>query len=166
MIITEDGPLNGRIGTITGVSETSEHILYVQLREGGPHIPVGEQEMRAASQQCKDCLGRGWIAGPIYAMEGSHKCPTCNGTGTIYRTGPYRLTDGIWSDGVDRSSKIRLHKFHLDNPSRPIVLQTWDQRPDGGYDWVAIESKYGEPEYFPTFEEAIAYADKAARGGE
>lgn len=79
------------------------------------------------------------------------------------RTGPYRLADGTWSDGVDRTSKIKLHKFHIDNPSRSIVIQTWDQLPDGGYEWVAIESKYGEPEYFPTHAEAIAYADRMAR---
>lgn len=80
-----------------------------------------------------------------------------------FRKPPYRLDDGTWSDGVDRTSMIKLHKFQIENPSRPIVIQTWDQRPDGGYDWVAIESKYGEPEYFPTHTEAIAYADRMAR---
>lgn len=115
--------------------------------------------MYVAEQPCKYCGGLG-----EWAWSGkAYFCGTCDGAGTIHRTGPYRLADGTWSDGVDRTSMIKLHKFHIENPSRPIVIQTWDQRPDGGYDWVAIESKYGEPEYFRTHAEAVAYADHHAR---
>ncbi|MGP9528165.1 hypothetical protein [Glutamicibacter sp. AOP5-A2-18] len=118
--------------------------------------------MTEDAQECKDCNGKGYFD-RNHLGKTPTSCQTCEGDGYKYRAGPYRLADGTWSDGVDRVECIKLHKFHIENPSRPIVIQTWDQRPDGGYDWVAIESKYGEPEYFPTHAEAIAYADKQAR---
>lgn len=157
VIITEDSPLKGRTGTITGVSKTSEHIMYVQLRDGGAHIPVGDQEMRAASQQCKDCDGEG---GSYFNGWYWDKCPTCDGTGTIHRTGPYRLADGTWSDGVDR---------HIELADREPTLNRWEVWQDDFGDWVASCGRTDEcdslREDFPpgAFAEAIAYADRTAR---
>lgn len=113
-----------------------------------------------AKQICKDCAGRGWIAGPLYAMEGSYKCPTCDGTGTTHRTGPYRLADGTWSDGVDR---------HIELADREPTLNRWEVWQDDFGDWVASCSRTDEcdslREDFPpgAFAEAIAYADHHAR---
>lgn len=104
-----------------------------------------------AKQICKDCAGRGWIAGPLYAMEGSYKCPTCDGAGTIHRTGPYRLMNGEWSDGVDRSEPI-------------------DTRPCSNRYEVTTGKKYSHVWHeslpaaeFDTWAEAIRYADYHAR---
>lgn len=111
-----------------------------------------------AKQICKDCAGRGWIAGPLYAMEGSYKCPTCDGTGTKHRTGPYRLADGTWSDGVDRGEPLSV--WTLPN-GRWQVYQC-----ESGY-WEAYAESDGqqldEIRSFPTHAEAIAYADRTAR---
>lgn len=111
-----------------------------------------------AKQMCKDCAWRGWIAGPLYALEGSYKCPTCDGTGTIHRTGPYRLTDGTWSDGEDRLERIRTQ---IPPNGRWQVYQC-----ESGY-WEAYAESDGqhldEIESFPTHAEAIAYADKHSR---
>jgi len=157
VIVTEDSPLNGRTGTITGVGKVSEHILYVQFCEGGAHVPVGDQEMRAATQQCKDCAGEG---GSLFNGWYWERCPTCDGSGTINRTGPYRLADGTWSDGVDRSVPMG---------DREVGLKRWEVwRYRGGTDeWGAgfdPDDEGGMNEkYFPTHAEAITYADRMAR---
>lgn len=111
-----------------------------------------------AKQTCKDCAGRGWIAGPLYAMEGSYKCPTCDGTGTINRTGPYRLADGTWSDGVDR---------HIEIHDRIPPQNRWQVcKLESGY-WEAYAESDGqqldEIDAFDTHAEAIRYADHHAR---
>lgn len=115
-------------------------------------------------QTCKDCAGRGWIAGPPYALEGSYKCPTCDDTGTITRTGPYRLADGTWSDGIDRAHVIPSHEFSKANPERVYVHGTWD-RDDFGR-WKSVFDVWHGDTCIKTgwpFAEAIAYADKLAR---
>lgn len=110
-----------------------------------------------AKQICKDCAGRGWIAGPLYALEGSYKCPTCDGTGTKHRTGPYRLADGTWSDGVDRSVSLRRRSIRGANGGRIAV---WKSR--FGVWGVKITTE--EPSTIKlTFQEAVAYADRHAR---
>lgn len=68
-----------------------------------------------------------------------------------WRTGPYRLADGTWSDGVDRSKPIDLR-------------QTTDRyevttRNGRGMVWLRATT----PEPFDTWAEAIAYADNLAR---
>lgn len=104
-----------------------------------------------AKQTCKDCAGRGWIAGPLYALEGSYKCPTCDGTGTKHRTGPYRLADGTWSDGIDRSKRIDLRQVtdRYEVTVRPGYFHVWHSS--------------GQPAEFHSFAEAVAYADHHAR---
>lgn len=74
------------------------------------------------------------------------------------RTGPYRLADGTWSDGVDRSQPLVMSGFGSANEDRMTVF------------WMRHGSKFGvaagNPETFPEFEsfaEAIAYADRMAR---
>lgn len=82
-------------------------------------------------------------------------CPTCDGTGAILRTGPYRLADGTWSDGVDR----RLRLTDRGAPGR------WEVWQDSWGDWIAWLNTDGNIESFefPTHAEAIAYADNLAR---
>lgn len=105
-------------------------------------------------QACKDCNGRGWV---YYVMGGD--CTRCQGTGQN-RTGPYRLADGTWSDGVDRSQPLVMSGFGSANEDRMTVF------------WMRHGSKFGvaagNPETFPEFDsfaEAIAYADRVARRG-
>lgn len=119
------------------------------------------------SQECKDCDGSGEVWGVDF--DGSRKyssylnCLTCDATGTIHRTGPYRLADGTWSDGVDRTHRINERKFGEANPQR---IRLVCQRTLVGV-W--------KPEAMPfqgeipiswddfTHAEAIAYADRMAR---
>lgn len=124
-----------------------------------------------AKQICKDCAGRGWIAGPLYALEGSYKCPTCDGAGTIHRTGPYRLTDGTWSDGVDRTAWLRDWAYGRLNPKR-VTVGCWSYGTDKEgrevREWFVVyrgnnRLMNGDAETFPTFAEAIRYADHHAR---
>lgn len=119
-----------------------------------------------AEQTCKDCAGRGWIAGPLYALEGSYKCPTCDETGSVYRTGPYKLADGTWSDGVDRSERIQAWDWGKSNPSRLSVIcaESDTDTYEGFFVYRGNEHLFDEPEeLFPTHAEAIAYADRHAR---
>lgn len=86
----------------------------------------------------------------------SKDCQTCEYD--HWRTGPYHLTDGTWSDGVDR-----------DEP-----LSVWT-RPNGRWQVYQCESGYWEAyaesggqqldeiDSFATYAEAIAYADRMAR---
>ena len=104
-------------------------------------------------QPCKNCGGTGWAfdykAG--YSPPPWSGCTVCYGTGEIRRTGPYRLQDGTWSDGVDRSKPINLR----------ATSNRWEVTAgmNASYVW---HKAYREVE-FDTWEEAIAYADKAAR---
>ena len=113
-----------------------------------------------AKQYCKDCLGTGVIVtrGPF--IDGEDWCETCDATGTIHRTGPYRLADGTWSDGVDRSERVKYLAFNDANPNRWTVHRMNRKR------WEAyllnMETSF-LPKSFPTHAEAIAYADRMAR---
>lgn len=108
-------------------------------------------------QTCKDCDGQGmWLIDMGDKVDG---CWTCAGTGTINRTGPYRLADGTWSDGVDR---------HIELADREPTLNRWEVWQDDYGDWVAsceLSDENGIREDFPpgAFAEAIAYADRTAR---
>ena len=97
--------------------------------------------------KCKPCFGGGKLYG---AFGDSWDCIPCNGTGER-RTGPYRLSDGTWSDGVDRSKRI---------DSRPCSSR-YEVTTSKNSSHVWHES---DPEVeFDTWDEAIAYADRAAR---
>lgn len=82
------------------------------------------------------------------------------------RTGPYRLTDGTWSDGVDRTRRLSSSEFGEENPQRLGIFRPsfidgeWIARGDV---WVIVRG-LKSVEWFPTHAEAIAYADRMARG--
>lgn len=108
-----------------------------------------------AKQTCKDCGGRGWPETGRFHMglPQIKKCPTCKGTGYKDRTGPYRLANGDWSDGVDRSKRIRFRYI----TSRYEITVASE-----GSAFVWQESiLFGTKR--PTHAEAIAYADRMAR---
>lgn len=102
-----------------------------------------------AKQTCKDCDGQGmWLVDMGDAVDG---CRTCDGTGTIHRTGPYRLADGTWSDGVDRSKRIdtRTVSARFEVTVGKYKSHVWHE----AYETVE----------FDTWAEAIRYADHHAR---
>lgn len=112
-------------------------------------------------QICKDCDGDGAIPTEDADYGLVHlTCQTCTGYGDMDRTGPYRLADGTWSDGVDRSQPLVMSGFGSANEDRMTVF------------WMRHGSKFGvaagNPETFPEFDsfaEAIASADRVARRG-
>lgn len=113
-------------------------------------IPVTERV-----QTCKDCGGDGiW---PIHGLN--FVCETCGGSGSIHRTGPYRLQDGSWSDGVWREQRITSDEHMKNNRLRWVIYKS--QIADG--EWYAATGDGGNWTIFPTVEAAIDYADKAAR---
>lgn len=83
------------------------------------------------------------------------------------RTGPYRLANGDWSDGVDRTHVIPSHEFSKANPNRVYVHATYDLDTLGK--WQPLyDVWHGDAmlECELSFAEAIAYADRMARGTE
>jgi len=111
-----------------------------------------------AKQICKDCGG----AGVIFGWR-EDWCETCDAMGTITRTGPYRLADGTWSDGVERTARIEMRAFGDANPDRVRVLicPTCFDKP--GATVLRRGAAKSIDKCFPTHAEAIAYADKQAR---
>jgi len=81
-------------------------------------------------------------------------CQTCEYD--HWRTGPYRLADGTWSDGVKRSHPMGAALRRVRNPKR---VRVWKSRKGEG--WTAFT--VGGVDHFNTHAEAIAYADKQAR---
>ena len=81
-----------------------------------------------------------------------------------FRKPPYRLANGTWSDGVDRTRVIPSHEFSKANPDRVYVHGTWDQ--DGLGRWKPYFDVWRGDTCIKTgwpFAEAIAYADRMAR---
>ena len=123
----------------------------------GNRLHLRVKRTRDDIQQCKDCQGNGSMPNaerPPRSMD----CATCNGQGFIEHRAPYRLADGTWSDGVNRSVPLVMSGFGSANEDRMTVF------------WMRHGSKFGvaagNPETFPEFEsfaEAIAYADRMAR---
>lgn len=74
------------------------------------------------------------------------------------RTGPYRLLDGTWSDGVDRAVRIS------ERDGTAGRFEVWS---DSWGSWQAYRYPLDSPEElheeFHTHAEAVAYADWAAR---
>ena len=113
--------------------------------------------------KCKPCFGGGKLYG---AFGDSWDCIPCKGTGER-RTGPYRLADGTWSDGVDRTHAIPSHVFSKANPDRVYVHTSYEREAFGS--WQPLFDVWRGDECIKTgwpFAEAIAYADRAARGQE
>jgi len=105
-------------------------------------------------QECKECYGEGqWVG---YGK--AHFCPTCDGDGYINRTGPYRLANGSWSDGVDRS--LELARRDTARNRWEVWQDAWGQWMAYRYDGKAADYEFAE---FPTHAEAIEYADRMAR---
>lgn len=109
-------------------------------------------------QTCKDCGGSRFF---ISRTRGFILCKTCDGTGQVNRTGPYRLQDGTWSDGVDR--RLPLSERAMNLGRWEVTRSDWE---DAG--WFAQFKEHSEmigchEREFPTFAEAIAYADNLAR---
>lgn len=101
-------------------------------------------------QQCKDCKGNASMPNPARPTR-LMDCPTCNGQGIIPHRAPYRLTDGTWSDGIDRSERIR-QRFVSDR----YEVTT-------GRFWSAVWHGDEPVKHFDKFTEAIRYADHHAR---
>lgn len=103
--------------------------------------------------KCKQCKGRleeDFISDYLTMSVDQRPCALCRGTGVI-RTGPYRLADGTWSDGVDRSKRIDTRKVsaRLEVSIGKYASHVWHE---------AYQTKE-----FDTWAEAIAYADRMAR---
>lgn len=114
------------------------------------------------SQVCKDCDGTGVALASLRKLF-PENCTTCDVTGRINRTGPYRLADGTWSDGVDRTHRINERKFGEANPQRIRIVC---QRTLIGLWKPEVMPFQGEiPISWDDFThaEAVAYADRMAR---
>ena len=144
-----------RIGTVVacGITERAEHVVCVEygspLQSQFTHESVAKTNLRPAWQRCKDCNGLGAPTDHIFAPD----CPTCKGKGRINRTGPYRLANGEWSDGHDRSKRINTRNY-------PLPWEVW-QFPADKTIWLV-----GNPRgitTFPTHAEAINYATRMAQ---
>lgn len=110
--------------------------------------------------RCKQCNGSGLER--VYLnleLVDADECPTCYGTGER-RTGPYRLDDGTWSDGVDRTHRLWSVHFSARNPDRVIVEV---ERSYGGLLLCNVYKGFDHLQEFDSFAEATAYADKYAR---
>ena len=112
---------------------------------------------RADIQQCKDCKGNASMPNPARPTR-LMDCPTCNGQGIIPHRAPYRLSDGTWSDGIDR---------HIEIHDRIPPQNRWQVcKLESGY-WEAYAESDGqqldEIDAFDTHAEAIRYADRHAR---
>ena len=106
--------------------------------------------------ECKPCHGGGKLYG---AFGDSWDCIPCHGTGEV-RTGPYRLADDTWSDGIDRGEPLGTRDMHYNR---------WEVWKNDWRQWLVAVS-YPPLSYledvereFPTHTEAIAYADRMAR---
>lgn len=117
--------------------------------------------------KCKPCHGGGKLYG---AFGDSWDCIPCNGTGER-RTGPYRLADGTWSDGIDRTAWLRDWAYGRLNPNRVTVgCYSYGTDKEGrevreGFVVYRGNERLmnGDAETFPTHDEAIRYADHQAR---
>lgn len=116
--------------------------------------------------KCKTCAGTGkdftQLKGGTADFLG---CFTCDGTGEIHRTGPYRLANGDWSDGADRSKRIADQHRGDECISRMYVWQFHSAYYDKSM-WAVARSEPYTDQDFHKFAEAIAYADRMARGTE
>lgn len=118
------------------------------------------------AEKCDACNGRleeDFISDYASMAVDQRPCGKCRGDGVL-RAGPYRLDDGGWSDGVDRTRVIPSHEFSKANPDRVYVHGTWDQDDLGR--WKPYFDVWRGDTCIKTgwpFAEAIAYADNLAR---
>ncbi|WP_404285233.1 hypothetical protein [Glutamicibacter arilaitensis] len=106
--------------------------------------------------KCKPCHGGGKLYG---AFGDSWDCIPCHGTGEN-RTGPYRLDNGTWSDGVIRKHRIFSIYFSDSNPQRVTVEV---EKLSEGTLLFNVYRGFDHLDEFDSFAEAIAYADRMAR---
>ena len=93
-----------------------------------------------------------------WGAKPSERCPVCD----LDRTGPYRLADGTWSDGVDRTKRIADQHSGDECVSRMYVWQFHSAYYDKIM-WAVARSEPYTDQDFHKFAEAIAYADRMAR---
>ena len=150
MYIGSTGKLKGKIGYVRLVTRYHAHVYFGNGQSGS----VALSNLRPAWQVCKDCGGNGAkrISGDCDERI-TAPCPTCEGVGRINRTGPYRLANGEWSDGVNRRDTL------LDC-WRDGVFQVWLSREEKNW---RVNGANNTDARFPTHAEAIAYAHKKAR---
>lgn len=106
--------------------------------------------------KCKQCKGRleeDFISDYLTMSVDQRPCALCRGTGVI-RTGPYRLADGTWSDGVDRTKRILYRQI-------TSHYEITASHHGGGIVWQADRHMCGKS--FETWAEAVAYADRMER---
>lgn len=115
-------------------------------------------------QICKDCQGHGVIYPDLGYYEAMHlslsDCPTCNGCGRVERSGPYKLLDGTWSDGVDRKLRICDQSGYDCDRNRIFVWRYHDRYRKMRHVWVVDRQEPWVDEEFDSWEEAIEYATK------
>ncbi len=103
----------------------------------------------------EDCTTYGSAVEPGSAFEPNPDCRE------HFRRPPHRLADGSWSDGVDRTKPINFRQI-----TGRFEVAVWGSPLLGvATKFVVWHKSTGlTPREFPTFEAAIAYADRAARG--
>ena len=136
--------IKGKIGCVESASRYTALVDFGNDQSG----IVALSNLRPAWQECKDCDG-----------HASAPCPTCEGTGRINRTGPYKLHSGEWSDDVDRNTMVSARAF-TSKRWEVIKLRSVPS------EWAAYRGLGNGTEFFSTFEEAIAYAHEKAKGDE
>lgn len=112
--------------------------------------------------KCKQCKGRleeDFISDYLTMSVDQRPCTLCRGTGVI-RTGPYRLADGTWSDGVDRKLRICDQSGYDCDKNRIFVLRYHDIYSKMRHVWVVDRQEPWIDEEFDSWEEAIEYATK------
>ena len=105
---------------------------------------------------CKQCKGRleeDFISDYLTMSVDQRPCALCRGTGVI-RTGPYRLADGTWSDGVNRSVSIRRQPIR---DRIKVSLSPWSG------EWQVHNKLPRSTGRFSTWEAAVTYADHLSR---
>lgn len=84
---------------------------------------------------------------------------------------PHRLPNGDWSDGVNRDLPLRTYRYGQHNPDRlTVCMAHCDTTADGRkvYEEFMVYRgnelfMNGESDTFPTFDEAIDWANHLAR---
>ena len=153
-------------GVIIGIVDDCPYVAnragLVCVKTSLGHEAYNVSELCPAWQECLDCDGAGWDwddASCCNHHAETVNCPTCEGTGRINRTGPYRLANGEWSDEVDRTYPSSTVGYVRNNPRRYTV--SWF---DSGK-W-SIERGMYEYGIYTTHAEAINYATRMAQQGD
>lgn len=150
----------GFIRYVTVSSKSVYGLCISDSIDGTQHHPVDPRDIRKAFQTCKDCDGHGVVSDRLISRYPWHDCETCDGTGRINRTSPYRLRDGSWSDGVIRTHRINTLVFAIRNHGRYHVYK--DHHYFLNPKWRTFMGI--QQERYNTHNEAVLRADGLARG--